>query len=163
MVKAGLALALTVFWWDSMPSAKQSEGSHAFAYALMLGREIGIGLLLAMLVGLLLVPARIAGSYIGQEIGVSMDPVTNAGFDQSTIVAMIFETFAVLLFFGLNLHHFMILFVHHSFASLQSLSFTELPTEDLVALTGKLPEFGLLIMAPWELWRLWSWCLVLVK
>ncbi|HMP79287.1 MAG TPA: flagellar biosynthetic protein FliR, partial [Pirellulaceae bacterium] len=66
----------------------------------------------------------------------------------STIVAMIFETFAVLLFFGLNLHHFMILFVHHSFASLQSLSFTELPTEDLVALTGKLPEFGLLIMAP---------------
>ncbi len=145
-IKAGLAMALTIFWWDSAPHVAGSVS--LLGAVLTIAREIGIGLLLSLLVGLLLVPARIAGSYVGQEIGISMDPVTNAGLEQSTIIAMLFETFAVLIFFGLNLHQFLIIFVHYSFAALNGIQITDLPTEGLVGLISRLPEYGLLIVAP---------------
>ena len=77
---------------------------------LMIIQEVGIGLLLAMTVGLLLVPAKIAGAYVGQEIGLSLAAISDPGStDQSTLVTKVFEAISVMLFFGLNLHHFLIL------------------------------------------------------
>ena len=102
-----------------------------------------------MMLGFLLLPARIAGSYIGQEIGISMEPVTNSGSEQSTMMASIFESLAILLFFGLNLHHFIILFLHLSMNQLANkINLMELPTEGLVKLVDQIPEYGLLILAP---------------
>ena len=150
MVKAGLATALTVFWYGSVPVPPQTgESLSTLSAVLLMTQEVGIGLLLAITLGFLLLPARIAGSYIGQEIGLSMEPVTNTGSEQSTMTASLFEAFAVLLFFGMNLHHFLILILHHSMNELAGkINLLRLPTEGLIAMVDQIPEYGLLILAP---------------
>lgn len=148
-LKIGLAVALTAFWIGTAPADGLPEKVPALLAVLLISKEIAIGLLLAMLVGMLLVPARIAGSYIGQEIGISMEPVTHSGTDPSTIMASVFETFAILMFFGLNLHHFLVLFLHYSLTAVTGpIELTQLPTAAWVDLVNRLPEYGLLIAAP---------------
>lgn len=149
MIKAGLATALTFFWFGTAPQIENPSDLNFLWSALLILKEIGIGIFLAILMGFLLIPARIAGSYIGQEIGISMEPVTQSGSDQATILTAIFESFAILLFFGLNLHHFLILVLHHSLEDLAGkISLLDLPTESLIMWVDKLSHYGLLIMAP---------------
>lgn len=151
LVKAGLAVGLTVFWYGSIPGQSLvGEQVPMLLQVLMIIQEIGIGLLLAMTLGLLLVPAKIAGAYVGQEIGLSLAAISDPGStDQSTLVTKVFEAISVMLFFGLNLHHFLILFLHVSLNQLANrISLLDLPTGGLVRLVDMLPEYGLLILAP---------------
>lgn len=150
IVKVGLGTALTVFWFGAVPSPPITSESVPTLLALgLIFQEAGIGLLLSMLLGFLLIPARIAGSYIGQEIGISMEPVTQSGNEQSTVMASIFETLAILMFFGLNLHHLLILFLHLSMTELANkINLLELPTAGLIGLIEHVSEYGLLILAP---------------
>lgn len=151
LVKAGLAVGLTVFWYGSIPGHSMAgEQVPMLLQVLMIVQEIGIGLLLAMTLGLLLVPARIAGAYVGQEIGLSLASISDPGTpDQSTLVSKVFEAISVMLFFGLDLHHFLILFLHVSMNQLANrISLLDLPTGGLVRLVDMLPEYGLLILAP---------------
>jgi flagellar biosynthetic protein FliR len=117
---------------------------------LLIGKEIGIGFLLAVLLGFMFVPAKIAGAYVGQEIGLSLASVTSPGSsDSSTLVTTVFETLSVLLFFGLNLHHFIIVLLHVSLVQLAGkIDLFNLPTEMLVEMTNSLSEYGCLIIAP---------------
>lgn len=151
MVKAGLAVALTTFWYGSLPQEAYAEVQiNVVTSVLYLGKEIGIGFVLSVLLGFMFVPARIAGAYVGQEVGLSLASVSSPGtMDSSTLVTTIFETFAVLLFFGMNLHHFIITFLHCSLHQLHGkISLTQLPTELLVQITASLSEFGSLIAGP---------------
>ena len=151
LVKAGLAVGLTVFWYGSVPGHLYAGNDvPMLLQALMIIQEVGIGLLLAMTLGLLLVPARIAGAYAGQEIGLSLAAISDPGSpDQSTLVTKVFEAISVMLFFGLNLHHFLILILDVSMNQLANkINLLELPTGGLVQMVGVLPEYGLLILAP---------------
>lgn len=151
LVKAGMAVALTTFWFGSLPQGMYGDIQiNIVTSVLYLGKEIGIGFVLSVLMGFMFVPARIAGAYVGQEVGLSLAAVSSPGtMDSSTLVTTIFETFAVLLFFGLNLHHFMITFLHCSLHQLNGkISLLDLPTELLVQITASLTEFGSLIAGP---------------
>ena len=151
LVKAGLALGLTAFWYGTIPEhALVGQNVPLLLQALMIAQEIGIGLLLAMALGLLLVPAKIAGAYVGQEIGLSLASISDPGSpDQSTLVTKVFEAIAVILFFVLNLHHFLVLLLHLSMNQLANrISLLDLPTEGLVQLVDMLPKYGLQILAP---------------
>ena len=150
-VKTGLAMALTIFWFGALPEDQYvSQDVNVVSSALLIGKEIGIGFLMATLLGFMFVPARIAGAYVGQEVGLSLASVTSpSGTDSSTLVTTIFESLAILLFFGLNLHHFMIVFLHVSLIQLAGkIELTDLPTELLVQSTASLTEFGSLIIGP---------------
>jgi flagellar biosynthetic protein FliR len=150
MVKAGLATALTVFWFGTTPvSPYAGEQIPTLLAVMLIGQEVGIGWLLATALGFLLLPARIAGTYIGQEIGLSMEPVTQSGAESTSMMSSVFETFVVLLFFGLNLHHFLVLFLHLSLTQLAGkINMMNLPTEGLVRMIDSLAEYGFLILAP---------------
>ncbi len=151
LVKAGLAMALTLFWFGSLPpEAYDTVQINTVTAFLFIAKEIGIGFVLSVLVGFMFVPARIAGAYVGQEVGLSLAAVSSPGtLDSSTLVTTIFETFAVLLFFGLNLHHFVITFLHCSLTKLHGkISLTDLPTELMVQITSSLSEFGCMIAGP---------------
>lgn len=151
LVKAGLAMALSIFWFGSLPpDAYQTVEINAITSLLYIAKEIGIGFVLSVLVGFLFVPARIAGAYVGQEVGLSLAAVSSPGsLDSSTLVTTIFETFAILLFFGLNLHHFVITFLHISLIELHGkISLTDLPTELVVQITSSLTELGSMIAGP---------------
>lgn len=150
-VKAGLSVALTLYWFGTLPPELYVTGRLDVVTSMFLiGKEIGIGFMLATLIGFMFVPAKIAGAYVGQEVGLSLASVTSPGSsDSSTLVTTVFETFAVLLFFGLNLHHFMILFLHVSLTQLAGkINLTELPTEFLVQMINSLSAFGSMIVGP---------------
>ena len=140
MVKAGLAVALSIFWFGTLSQTLVPENltaldANTFTVSLWILREVVIGIVLGLLAGLLLLPAKIAGAYAGQESGGE--------------VTQIFETLSLLAFFGLNLHHFVIILVHASFERLgRGFDLLELPTERIVSLFGSLEEYGLSIIAP---------------
>lgn len=121
-VKVGLAVALAVFWfsvWGTSPSAEfiqLAAGRHWLACTLALGREFILGATLGFLFSMILVPARIAGAYVAQEMGLTMATITDPVSQQpASVLAHLFEAFAVLLFFGLDVHHILLLAMNATF------------------------------------------------
>lgn len=151
LVKSGLAVGLTIFWYGSLsPEMFVTTQVNVVTSVLFLCKEIGIGFLIAVVLGFMFVPAKIAGAYVGQEVGLSLASVSSPGsMDSSTLVTTIFETLAVLLFFGLNMHHFLIVFLHVSLTELAGkIDLFDLPTEMFVNSTNALSEYGMLIVGP---------------
>ena len=155
LVKLGLAVALSFFWLDTVAF---SSGLNVTAeldlslvgYVILVVKEILIGIMLATILGLFFLPAKIAGAYVGQELGLSLAAISDPGAqDSSTLLSRIFEAIAILTFFSLNLHHFVILAIHVSLSVLfGQIDLLTLPTEDLVSLLNDVTDFGFLIIAP---------------
>lgn len=151
MVKVGIALSLTLFWlstYDSTVGAAMANLS-AIQACLLLGKEAVIGFFLAFTMGLFFWPIRIAGSYIGTELGLSMAAINDpSSQESSTVVSAILEAFTVLMFFMLNMHHFFLLALNESFLSFNALEFMQLPYEDIVLAVNDIHERGLTLGAP---------------
>lgn len=152
-VKAGLATALSLFWLADTSSIATITGLNSIGglmFLMLVMKEITIGLLLSIVLGMFFWPARIAGSYVAQELGLSLASISDPGSqDSSTLVSRIFEAFSILLFFGLNLHHFIILTIHMSFdQALTRVGLLELPIEEMVTSMNRVSDYGLLIVAP---------------
>ncbi|MCR9293711.1 MAG: flagellar biosynthetic protein FliR [bacterium] len=155
LVKLGLAASLAIFW-TSETSATQ-DITDQFVQNLAISRavlmwawEIAMGFVLALALGCFLWPARIAGAYIGQEMGLSMaaqsDPENGSS---STIVNRMLDAFAVLVFFATNLHHFIIITLHLSFSNKsRQVEILRLPIEAIVSLLNSSTERGLQIVGP---------------
>ncbi|MFP6762644.1 MAG: flagellar biosynthetic protein FliR [Planctomycetaceae bacterium] len=155
-IKVGLTVALAVFWfsvWGTSPSAEfiqLAAGKHWLAYSVALFRETILGALLGFLFGMLMVPARIAGSYVAQEMGLTMatisDPVTR---QPASVLTHIFEALTVLVFFGLDVHHVLLLAMHSSF-QLWSIGAPIPDSMILIVAAGvsDANEWGLMLAAP---------------
>ena len=157
-VKVGLAVALTVViaprFVDVFTATELSFGlpQHGswLKISWLAARETLLGISLAWLFGLCLVPGRIAGAYIAQEMGLTMAQLTSATDDQqSNIVSQGFEALGVILFFGLNLHHAMFLMLGSSFSTRPITKAWDMPSWDLVMyVITKVEHQGFLIIAP---------------
>ncbi|MEM7454260.1 MAG: flagellar biosynthetic protein FliR [Planctomycetota bacterium] len=153
-VKAGLAVALTAFWYGTVESTGvavvDAGGLTTVGSTLLLTREITIGIVLSIVLGVFFLPAKVAGAYIGQEIGLSLASISDpASADSSTLVTRILEAFAILIFFSINLHHFLILVIHLSFEKLfGKIDVLNLPVDNLVSVLNDVSDYGLLIVAP---------------
>ncbi|MCA9084791.1 MAG: flagellar biosynthetic protein FliR [Planctomycetaceae bacterium] len=156
-VKIGLAMALTLVFAPRFAGAAALQmqlSQHSNGVWLQLAwlaiRETVLGASLAWLFGLCLVPARIAGSFIASEMGLTMAELTAATDDrQSNVVAQIFEVLGVLLFFGLNLHHTMFLILGSSFALRPVTERWPIVSWDMVMYSiTKVQHQGFLIAAP---------------
>ncbi|HVJ66807.1 MAG TPA: flagellar biosynthetic protein FliR [Caulifigura sp.] len=107
-VKVGLAIVLTVFWVlqpAESPGPKAPDGMASITIVAM--REIMMGVVMAQVMGLVLVPPRIAGSYVAQEMGLTFAALTSP-MDQhpSDPIAQVFEAVSLCLFFALDAHHY---------------------------------------------------------
>ena len=156
IVKVGLAVSLTMFFYASAEKhcgiTSASLPDIGFLESILLvSKEIFIGVTLGITLGIFFIPAQIAGSYVGQELGLSLasisDPATQ---DSSGLLSHIFEAFSILVFFALNLHHFLIIVVHNSFERMMGprVNLLELPTETIVTLFNRVNDYGFLIIAP---------------
>jgi flagellar biosynthetic protein FliR len=156
IVKLGLAMSLAWMWfgiYGLQPSAdvcQSAEHLHWPGMVLAVVREVALGAVLGFGFGLFLMPLRIAGAYIGQEMGLSMAVITDPGQgDSSGVVAQLMETLGVLLFFSLDVHHVLLLAVH---TSLQRWPCgTCLPAESAVVVVRGIDDaqaWGLLVAAP---------------
>ncbi|MEL6106408.1 MAG: flagellar biosynthetic protein FliR [Planctomycetota bacterium] len=152
LVKVGLSAALTLFWFAEAEAhtASAVEDATSWAAILLIAKEVLTGIVLGTAMAAFFYPAKVAGAYVGQELGLSLASISDPGSqDSSTLVTRLFETFTILLFFSINLHHFLILALHYSFEQLSAgLSIGELPTEQLVTLLTRVCDYGLLVAAP---------------
>ena len=155
-VKVGLAGGLTFFWYGMVEAQLSQDPGAAAANMnvvssfLLLTKEVTIGVVLSIALGLFFLPAKIAGSYVGQELGLSLASISDPGSqDSSTLISRVFEAFSILIFFSINMHHFLILVIHFSFDQmLGKIDILRLPTEDLVSLLNRVSDYGFLIVGP---------------
>jgi flagellar biosynthetic protein FliR len=155
LVKVGLAASLSFFWYGTVETSAGLDPNTTLNLGLvgsllLLTKEVTIGLVLSIALGLFFLPAKVAGAYVGQELGLSLASISDPGSqDSSTLVTRVFESLAVLVFFSLNLHHFIILVIHASFDQLLGkINILRLPTEQLVTMLNDVNDYGLLIIAP---------------
>lgn len=153
-VKTGLAMMLTLFFGLNSPVEPHPWLTRSsvqwLAFSILAVRETCYGIGLAMSLGLVLMPARMAGAYIAQEMGLSIATLTGpADGEQSTVVGVLLETVAGFMFFTLNLHLAVLSFLSESFDHLSpglgSLHVS--PGWWLTGVTNSI-EAGLLIAAP---------------
>ncbi len=154
-VKAGAALALTCFWFSesratSIQVVVSMDQQPWLAFAMAVAREVIVGSALGYVFGLFLVPFRIAGEYIAQEMGLTLGTITDPTRPQTTTaLGEFFEIFGVLLFFTQDVHHLFLAALHQSFAR-QPIggSFLALPVAAQWSAMASATEWGLTLAAP---------------
>lgn len=155
MIKAGAALALTCFWFTQSGAVTvrivlAMDEQPWLAFAMAVGREVLVGCALGYVFGLFLVPFRVAGEYIAQEMGLTLGAITDPTRPQNTtVLGEFFEMFGVLLFFTHDIHHIFLAALHHSFAQ-QPIggAFLDIPVATQLAALASATEWGLLLAAP---------------
>src|SRR6185312_8761835 len=117
-VKAGTALALTCFWFAESGAGTLSVATALndrpwMAFALAIGCETLIGCALGYIFGLFLVPFRVAGEYLSQEMGLTLGTISDPTRPETTtIMGDVFETLGVMLFFTYDIHHVFLATLH---------------------------------------------------
>ncbi len=155
MVKVGLAMALTAFYLGSaMPGwdanfAQQASQLGPITYALALVREALLGAAMGFAFGLFLLPARIAGEFMTQQVGLAVAPqVTPSGSDMTSALTHVLEAAAVLVFLAADGHHVLLASLHASFDWFP-LGGTTLPqVGPMVGGLATAYEMGLLLAGP---------------
>jgi flagellar biosynthetic protein FliR len=156
LVKAGLALALTMVWMqpalEALPASALLATAEPSCVGLVvaLGREALLGALFGYGLGLFLVPVQVAGEYLTQEMGLAFAQQVNpAAGGSASPLTQILEQLAIVLFFGLDGHHILFGVLHATFAHYPVLT-SALPAA-LPAVTADAAhaeEWGLLLAAP---------------
>ncbi len=155
-VKVGLSIALAGMWFGTfgiLPTQLMlvtALKTHWIGFPFAIAREAVIGALLGFAFGLFLLPARIAGAYVAQEMGLNMAAIADpASQDSSTILAQVFETLGVLLFFILDFHHVLLSTLHLTFIRWPiGGPFSAIPSVPLLDTMVHNQEWGLLLAAP---------------
>lgn len=155
LVKFALALALSSFWFTSSGAAQAQtiltiNSSPWLGLVLAVAREALIGAVLGYVFSLFLVPFRVAGEYVAQEMGLTLGSITDPSSSQpSTVFGEFFELAGTLLFLTWDVHHVFLATLHRTFAS-QPLggSFLPVPIGAQLQALSSATEWGLLLAAP---------------
>ncbi len=157
LILVGLSLSLTTLWFMALdPSQAPSISLRPnqltwLGFFFATGSEFIIGALLGFSFGLFIYPLQIAGSYLAQEMGLSMasmsDPATQANSD---VVSSLMQTVALMLFFCLDLHYLLIELLNHSLVILPigSIAATTSASEMILGLLTQMEQYGLAMIAP---------------
>lgn len=158
-VRAGLVIALTAFYlgavgpdWDPTFGGRAGD-VHPLHYGVAVTREAIIGAAMGLAFGLFLLPARIAGSFLTQQVGLNISPLPGAVGDDPSggPLASTFEVVAALVFLVADGHHVVLGALHASFAALP-LGGTAVPqAAPMVQGLATAYEMGLLLAAPMAL------------
>lgn len=155
LVRVGLALALAAFYVGPVaPTADPSVAAWAadpdpVRYGVGLVREALIGAAMGFAFSLILLPARVAGEFVTQQVGLNVSPQPGpTGTDSAGALTNIFETAAVLVFLAVDGHHVALSALHASFAALP-LGGTAVPQAGpMVNGLATAAELGLLLAGP---------------
>ena len=113
-VKAALVLALTAMLYGVCPTPEVSL--TIFSVTRMIFSEAVVGLMMGLSVQIVLEGAQLAGQLAGAQLGFSLaaiiDPQTNI---ETPVLAVFYQTIAMLIFLQLNVHHWILRAVVKSF------------------------------------------------
>ena len=158
LVKAGVILSLSVFWFSQLQTLPAQElrfiGTHWLCFAAMLVKEIAIGLILGNAFALFLIPFRIAGEFVGQEMGLTIATITDPTQPHTgTAVGQIFDTLGMMIFFGLDFHHVFLSAFHASFSRRPvGAGIGELHVSEYIQAMTWAEEWGFALVAPIACW-----------
>ncbi|MCY2992587.1 MAG: flagellar biosynthetic protein FliR [Planctomycetota bacterium] len=156
LAKASLILSLTVFWFAGLSGdptgvfQRLPSQTQWLAFALAIGREVLVGAVLGYALGLFVVPFRIAGEFIGQEMGISLGGVADPTQNRvGPAIGQLFELLGVLILFSLDVHHVFFAALHSTFARwpLGELTFP-VPVAPFLRAIAETQQWGLLLAAP---------------
>lgn len=125
-------------------------GGRWVLYTYLAAREILLGAGLGWLLGMILIPMRIAGSWLAEQIGLNMASVTS-GTDTGSgnVLAVILESCGVLLLYSMSIHHDFLRIFDRFFDHYQVGQMWSFPSSGtVIAILTRLPENGLMIAAP---------------
>ena len=154
-VMIGLSLSLTTLWFFTMDAPPEHlmayEGSVSmvgFCFASI--AEVITGTALALAFGILVFPLRIAGAYLAQEMGLSIATLSDhSSTTSSDVLSSLFQTLGLIMFFLLDLHHFIFAVLDASFVRLpvgQMMSFDSFQAG--VDALCQVDQWGLALIAP---------------
>ncbi len=155
-VKIGLSVAITFLLASSHAPAialslSTSTSSGGWMQLAILGiRETALGAGLAWMFSLCLVPVRIAGAWIAQEMGLTLGGLSSPMDQQpSNVVSTLLESLGIIMFFVLNLHHLMLYSLGQSFSLRPASGAWAMPSWNTVvwSVTHSIDD-GFLIVAP---------------
>lgn len=155
LVRMGFVVALAMFYISAAPPtvAPNPLGAQmeieTFRYVLAVTREGLIGAAMGFAFGLFLLPARIAGGFVTQQIGLNTVPELNLTSGESAgPITTAFETTAGLVFLLADGHHIVLSALHASFATFQLGGTTVPEAGPMVTGLATAYEMGLLLAAP---------------
>lgn len=155
LIKAGMGLALTCFWFSqsqttSLANVMQMNNQPWLGFALAVAREVIIGSALGYVLGLFIVPFRIAGEYISQEMGLTLGTISDPTRPESTTaIGDVFETLGLILFLVHDVHHVFLAALHGSFLrQTVGSSMPDLPIARSLFAMSSATEWGILLVAP---------------
>lgn len=121
-IKIGLTLALSVGLFSRCNCSHPVDPDNLNVYlALQIPLEFGIGSLLGITLTLILLPLRIAGAMLTQEIGLTLGNLTSPGMAEAPAgLGMLLYCFGALCFLGANLHHTLIAALAISFSKISA-------------------------------------------
>lgn len=127
-----------------------SSGAAWMQLAFLGIRETALGAGLAWLFSLCLVPVRVGGAWVAQEMGLTMGGLTSPMDQQSSnVVSQMLEAIGILTFFLLDLHHVMFYTLGQSFRIRPSASSWSMPTwESVLWSVSQSIDQGFLIIGP---------------
>lgn len=155
LVRVSLAIVLTAFYlaagspgWDPELASRMADTPLLF-YAVALAREGLIGVAMGLAFGLFLLPARVAGEFLTQQVGLNISPQAGpAGTEAAGPVTRVFETMAALVFLVADGHHVVLGALHASFARLPLGGSAVPQAGPLLAGLSSAYEMGLLLAGP---------------
>jgi flagellar biosynthetic protein FliR len=158
LVRAGLAIALAAFYvgaaspgWDPAIAGRAAEIDPVM-YGVALVREALIGAAMGYAFGLFLLPARIAGEFMTQQVGLNVAPqVGPTGTDPAGPLTHIFETVGALLFLVADAHHVALAVLHATFEKLPLGGSTVPHAGPMLDGLASAYEMGLLLAGPLSL------------
>jgi flagellar biosynthetic protein FliR len=155
MVRAGLTLALSLLWFDfsAVPNGELFTTSFEIgwlAYGIAMGREVLLGTVLGYAFGLILVPARVAGEFIIQQMGLTLGNIADPTAGNPTgPITQVFEMLGILLFLGMDGHHVFLAALYRTLARWPVGGLLPAaPVAQLVSGASAAEEWGLLLIAP---------------
>lgn len=155
LVRVGMTLVFTVFYVSQAAAdlGKLPGGSvqtvDPVRYGLVVFREALIGAAMGFAFGLFLLPARIAGEFVTQQIGLNISPQQSAtGTDSAGPLTNIFEVAGGLVFLVADGHHIVLMAFHSTFATLPIGGDSYPQAAAMVTGLASAYEMGLLLTAP---------------
>lgn len=157
MVKVGLTGALTLFWattlWGQMAGCLWlcSDSAGAWlGYTLAVGKEVMLGAVVGFTFELFLLPARVAGEFLAQEMGLTFGNLASAtGGSSVSPLTVVFELVASAVFLSLDGHHAFFGMMHGMFEQYPVAGvLPSLSIEGVLTNTTEAQEWGLMLAAP---------------
>jgi flagellar biosynthetic protein FliR len=156
LVRAGLALSLSVFWFCQLAPPPETERMAQdgevpwLLFSLAVGREVLLGSVVALLFAMFLTPVHVAGEFIGSQIGLAQTSlIGGASNAPASPLTILLESLAGMVFLAIDGHHVVLAILHASFARHPlGGTFMPVPAEAAVECVSTATSLGLLLGGP---------------